>query len=115
MRVVEAVNGKEALEALKRESFDMMLLDIHMPVMDGCETIKAIRASSEAFANIPVIALTADAMSGDRERYLAMGMDGYLSKPIAERDLITEIIRARSLSPEQLIANRQAKKQAEAA
>jgi len=115
MRVVEAVNGKEALAALSSEPFDLVLLDIHMPVMDGTETIRAIRASSETFANIPVIALTADAMSGDRERYLAMGMDGYLSKPIAERDLITEIIRVRALSPDQLKANRMAKKQAEAA
>jgi CheY-like chemotaxis protein len=102
MRVVEATNGKEALEALKREAFDLVLLDIHMPVMDGTETIRQIRASSEAYASVPVIALTADAMSGDKERYLAMGMDGYLSKPIAERDLISEITRVRALSPEQL-------------
>jgi signal transduction histidine kinase/CheY-like chemotaxis protein len=111
MRVVEATNGLEALEALKREHFDLVCLDVHMPVMDGTQTIAAIRASSEAWNNIPVIALTADAMTGDKERYLAMGMDGYLSKPIAERDLITEITRVRSLSPEQLRANREAKAQ----
>jgi CheY-like chemotaxis protein len=86
-----------------------------MPVMDGTETIRQIRASSDAFAHVPVIALTADAMSGDKERYLAMGMDGYLAKPIAERDLISEITRVRALSPEQLIANRQAKDEAKAA
>jgi len=80
-----------------------------MPVMDGTQTIAAIRASNGAYANIPVIALTADAMSGDKERYLGMGMDGYLSKPIAERDLITEITRVRSLSPEQLAENRKLK------
>jgi len=86
-----------------------VLLDVHMPVMDGTETIRRIRSSDQAWSNIPVLALTADAMTGDKERYLAMGMDGYLSKPIAERDLITEITRVRSLSPEQLAENREAK------
>ncbi|MEP7209578.1 MAG: ATP-binding protein [Alphaproteobacteria bacterium] len=103
MRVVEAVNGKEALNALAREPFDLVLMDIHMPIMDGTEAIKAIRASNESWANIPVIALTADAMTGDKERYLRMGMQGYLSKPLAERDLISEITRVRSLSPEQIM------------
>jgi signal transduction histidine kinase/AmiR/NasT family two-component response regulator len=112
MRVVEAVNGREALEALKREPFDLVLLDIHMPVMDGTETIGHIRSSGEACANVPVIALTADAMSGDKERYLALGMDGYLSKPLAERDLISEITRVRDLSPEQLSARREQTKSA---
>ncbi len=97
MRIVEAVNGAEALEALKREAFDIVLLDMHMPVMDGPTAIAHIRASGESWASVPVIALTADAMSGDRERYLAMGMDGYLSKPIAERDLMSEIARLRTL------------------
>jgi signal transduction histidine kinase/ActR/RegA family two-component response regulator len=96
MRVVEAVNGKEALEALDKEEFDIVLLDMHMPVMDGPTTIKHIRSSGKAWDCIAVIALTADAMSGDRERYLAMGMDGYLAKPLAERDLLTEIARVRT-------------------
>jgi signal transduction histidine kinase/AmiR/NasT family two-component response regulator len=106
MRVVEATNGKEALACLNAEAFDVVLLDVHMPVMDGVETIRQIRSSSERWKDIPVIALTADAMSGDKERYLGMGMDGYLSKPLAERDLITEITRVRNLSPEQLAENR---------
>jgi hypothetical protein len=109
MRVVEATNGKEALACLNAEAFDVVLLDVHMPVMDGVETIRQIRASNESWKNIPVIALTADAMSGDKERYLGMGMDGYLSKPLAERDLITEITRVRNLSPEQLDENRSRK------
>jgi signal transduction histidine kinase/ActR/RegA family two-component response regulator len=96
MRIIEAVNGLEAMEALKRETFDLVLLDMHMPVMDGPTTIANIRASEEAWAEIPVIALTADAMSGDRERYLGMGMNGYLSKPLAERDLLSEIARVRN-------------------
>jgi signal transduction histidine kinase/ActR/RegA family two-component response regulator len=95
MRIVEAVNGAEALAALELESFDVVLLDMHMPVMDGPTTIGHIRNSGQDWAGIPVIALTADAMSGDRERYLAMGMTGYLSKPLAERDLLSEIARVR--------------------
>ena len=95
MGIVEAVNGAEALAALERESFDVVLLDMHMPVMDGPTTITHIRESGQDWAGIPVIALTADAMSGDRERYLALGMTGYLSKPLAERDLLTEIARVR--------------------
>jgi signal transduction histidine kinase/CheY-like chemotaxis protein len=101
MRIIEAVNGAEALEALKRETFDVVLLDMHMPVMDGPTTIQNIRASGTAWAQIPVIALTADAMSGDRERYLGMGMTGYLSKPLAERDLLSEIARVRDGAPAQ--------------
>ena len=61
------------------------------------------------WANLPVIALTADAMTGDKERYLSMGMDGYMSKPISERDLIAEIGRVRSLTAEQLLQNRELK------
>jgi len=95
MHIVEAANGAEALEALEREEFDVVLLDMHMPVMDGPTAIAKIRASTKPWASIPVIALTADAMSGDRERYLAMGMNGYLSKPLAERDLLSEIARVR--------------------
>ncbi len=106
MRIVEATNGKEALACLEREQFDLVLLDVHMPVMDGTETIRHIRASDQPWRNVPVVALTADAMTGDRERYLGMGMDGYLSKPIAERDLITEISRLRSISWEELAARR---------
>ncbi len=106
MRIVEATNGKEALAALERETFDIVLLDVHMPVMDGTETIRHIRASRHDWRDVPVIALTADAMTGDRERYLGMGMDGYLSKPIAERDLVAEINRLWSTSREDLAVQR---------
>jgi CheY-like chemotaxis protein len=94
----------EALEALKAETFDLVLLDMHMPVMDGPTAIQHIRSSSEPWAQIPVIALTADAMSGDRERYLAMGMTGYLSKPLAERELLSEIARVTSRRQETPLA-----------
>ena len=89
--VTEAVNGQEALAILSRQPFDIVLLDAHMPVMDGPETIRAIRASAETWRNIPVIALTADAMAGDREKYLAMGMDDYLTKPVDRSDLLTRM------------------------
>ncbi len=104
MRIVEAVNGLEALAALEREAFDIVLLDMHMPVMDGPTAISRIRASGQPWADIPVIALTADAMSGDRERYLGMGMNGYLSKPLSERELLSEISRVRDGRPPQAIA-----------
>jgi len=90
--IVEAENGRVALEKLAAEHFDLVLLDIHMPVMDGQQTIKAIRGSDADWRTIPVIALTANAMSGDRERYLALGMDDYLSKPVDQRELQSKIL-----------------------
>jgi PAS domain S-box-containing protein len=97
--ITEATNGREALEKLAAESFDLVLLDIHMPVMNGCEAIAAIRASSDSWSAIPVIALTADAMQGDREKYLALGMSDYLSKPIDPRELQAKIFAF--LAPEE--------------
>ena len=75
-----------------------MLLDVHMPVMDGAQAIRHIRASHETWSEIPVIALTADAMSGDRERYLAMGMTDYAAKPIDQRELVAKIHRLLGLA-----------------
>jgi CheY-like chemotaxis protein len=89
--IAEAANGKEALEKLASGDFDIVLLDVHMPVMDGCETIKAIRASTEAWSSVPTIALTADAMNGDKERYLTLGMTDYLTKPIDQRELLSKV------------------------
>lgn len=81
--VVVANNGREALEALEREKFDLMLMDVQMPDMDGIEATKLIRKSrSGAFdSSIPIIAMTAHAMKGDREMFLQAGMDDYISKP----------------------------------
>ncbi len=92
--VTEAENGKLALERLREQEFDLVLMDAHMPVMDGPQALKAIRQSGEAWQNIPVIALTADAMREDRERYLAMGMDGHVAKPIDPDDLEQSIVNA---------------------
>lgn len=88
----EAENGRDALDMLAKQTFDMVLLDMHMPVMDGRETIKSIRKSLEAWHHIPVIAMTADAMSGDREKCLDMGIDGYVPKPVDQRELLAEIL-----------------------
>ncbi len=86
--IVEAVNGQDALNKLAAETFDIVLLDIHMPVMDGKEVIRRIRSSEDRWRCIPVIALTADAMLGDREKLIALGMNDYISKPIDQRELI---------------------------
>jgi signal transduction histidine kinase/ActR/RegA family two-component response regulator len=91
--LTEAANGQEALDLLAAQPFDLVLLDVHMPVMDGTKAIAHIRASSETWNDVPVIALTADAMSGDRERLMALGMSGYVSKPIEQGELLTEIGR----------------------
>jgi signal transduction histidine kinase/ActR/RegA family two-component response regulator len=102
-KFTEATNGQEALDRLHDEPFDLVLLDVHMPVMDGKETIRRIRASGEAWRDIPVIALTADAMSGDREKYLALGMSDYVSKPLDQKELaakITSAMRERPLLSE---------------
>ncbi len=90
---VEATNGKDATERLEAEDFDIVLLDVHMPVMDGLQAIRTIRASDKPYKDVPVIALTADAMADDRERYLSLGMSGYTPKPINEGDLVSEILR----------------------
>lgn len=101
-KFVEAVNGQEALDRLREEPFDIVLLDVHMPVMDGKEAIKRMRAAPEAWSKLPVIALTADAMSGDRERYLALGMTDYVSKPLDQRELTSKI--AAAMGERELIA-----------
>jgi two-component system sensor histidine kinase/response regulator len=87
--IVTVENGQDALAALEGQDFDLLLLDLQMPVMDGMQTIRAIRCSEETSGgrHLPVVALTAHAMRGDRERCIAAGMDGYLSKPINKDDL----------------------------
>jgi two-component system sensor histidine kinase/response regulator len=97
-RVVVAGNGREALAALEKECFDLVLMDVQMPEMDGLAATVAIREKEIGTGmRLPVVALTAHAMKGDRERCLAAGMDEYLSKPIRppELDAILESYLAR--------------------
>ncbi len=90
--VTLARNGKEALETLERATFDLILMDVQMPEMDGLQATRILRDREKTTAgHIPVIAMTALAMSGDHERCLEAGMDGYLSKPINSQELFEMI------------------------
>jgi two-component system, sensor histidine kinase and response regulator len=101
--VIVAHNGTDALAALDRQRFDLVLMDLQMPEMDGFEATAAIREREKGGGfHIPVIALTAHAMKGDREKCLAAGMDGYLTKPIRTHeldDILEECVSRRSASP----------------
>ncbi len=91
IQVVEAENGQQALDCLEKQRFDLVLLDVHMPVMDGVETLERVRGSAEPWSRVPIIALTADAMASNRQKLIALGMNGYISKPIDRQSLIAEI------------------------
>jgi PAS domain S-box-containing protein len=96
--VTVASNGREVLRLLGEYDFELVLMDIQMPVMDGMEATRAIRASAEfgAKSKIPIIAMTAFSMAGDREKFLAVGMDDYISKPVDIADLKNLIARVMS-------------------
>ena len=85
--VDEVRHGKEALEALQSQQYDLVFMDVQMPVMNGLEATKAIRLFEGERRHTPLIAMTAYAMKGDRERCLAVGMDDYVSKPVRETEL----------------------------
>ena len=91
--VVMVTDGRQAVDALEREHFDLVLMDVHMPSMGGLEATAAIRKRERETPAAPVriIAMTASAMKGDRERCLAAGMDGYVSKPIRDKELFETI------------------------
>lgn len=80
-------NGKEAIEALRNISYDLVLMDCQMPELDGYEATRQIRAMNEKFSSIAIVAMTANAMKGDREKCLEAGMNDYVTKPIAISDL----------------------------
>jgi CheY-like chemotaxis protein len=102
--VTVANNGREALEHVQRSTFDLVLMDCQMPELDGFGATAAIRAweASVGRARIPIIAMTANAMAGDREACLAAGMDDYVSKPV--RKLALESMLAKWRPKESVVA-----------
>ncbi len=91
---VMASSGAEALDHLRRETFDVVLMDIHMPGMDGLEVVRHLRSMAGPGRDTPVIALSAYVLSRKREEYLALGFNDFLTMPILMFDLITSIQRA---------------------
>ena len=90
---VVANNGQEALDILERETFDAVLMDIQMPELDGLEATRILRQREKGENHLTVIALTAHALAGDRERFLSLGMDDYLAKPVALESLYSVLER----------------------
>jgi two-component system, sensor histidine kinase and response regulator len=104
-QVTVANNGREALELLKQQPFDCILMDVQMPEMDGYEATTAIRREEITTGkHIPIIAMTAYAMKGDRERCLAVGMDRYISKPVRAKELFESIEGIPTASSESITA-----------
>ena len=96
---VMANSGEEALERLATEAFDIMLIDIHMPVMTGIDVVRFLRASGGSQSNIPVVALTADVYSRRPAEYLALGFNDFVSKPILVSTLMETIKRCIHTQP----------------
>jgi CheY-like chemotaxis protein/signal transduction histidine kinase len=94
IEAIEAEGGSDALEWLKAEAFDLVLLDMNMPDMDGEATFREIRNMDAEWSDIPVVALTADAVTYQREHYIGLGLNGYVTKPVDKRLLWAEILTA---------------------
>jgi two-component system cell cycle response regulator DivK len=90
--IVSYENGQEALDGIAQDRPDLVLLDISLPKMDGNEVLRRIRAD-DAMRGLPVIALTAHAMAGDREKYLESGFDEYVTKPILDENVLISTIQ----------------------
>lgn len=88
--MLEAVDGLSGLDIAFKENPALILIDINLPDIDGVEVTKRIKANEDLY-HVPVIALTANAMYGDKERFLEAGCDGYLAKPISKRELLDTI------------------------
>jgi two-component system cell cycle response regulator DivK len=91
-RTLEATTGRRAVELALEHGPDLVLMDIQLPDIDGIEALRRLRAD-ESTASIPVLAFTAQAMAGDRERFLASGFDGYVSKPVNIAELVGTVKR----------------------
>jgi len=100
-QVVSAADGAKALELFAQETFDVVLMDMQMPSMDGLETATQIRALPKG-AHVPIIAVTANALPGDREHYLSQGINDYLAKPLDAKELHALLLRWQPFSPETL-------------
>lgn len=97
--ILEYETGVEAVAGLRQDTPDLVLLDISLPEMDGTQVLAWIRRQPD-LKDLPVIALTAHAMAGDREKYLAVGFNDYVTKPIVDEDVLLEAIqRCLSLTP----------------
>ncbi len=91
-RITVADNGAKAVEWVKERPFDLILMDVQMPEMDGLEATRTIRSfEADVGGHMPIVAMTAQAMKGDRERCLEAGMDGYLMKPVRSKDLFQTV------------------------
>lgn len=88
--MIEAVNGLDGVTAASRELPNLILMDINLPDIDGLEAAARIKAQPN-LAHIPIIALTANAMHGDRERFINAGCDGYLAKPVTKNELLNTV------------------------
>jgi two-component system, cell cycle response regulator DivK len=91
-RTLEAATGEQGVERAVDHRPDLVLMDVQLPGIDGVEALRRLRGD-ERTASVPVLALTAQAMDGDRERFLAAGFDGYLSKPVDIADLVSTVNR----------------------
>ncbi len=100
-QVAIAETGADALAAVEGQAFALILMDVHMPVMDGVEATKRIRAMAGPRADTPIIALTANAMAGARDQYIALGMDDYLSKPF-KRDQLLDAVSLWARPPDEV-------------
>ena len=99
-----AANGIEAIQAVERQPYDVILMDVQMPEMDGLEATRQICARWPRDERPHIIAMTANAMQGDRELCLAAGMDDYLSKPIRVNELVQALARCQPLAQGQATA-----------
>src|SRR5215510_3339739 len=88
--IVEATHGQEALDLIAQDPPDLMFLDLKLPILDGWETARRIRAMDGPVRFLPIIALTAQAMVGDEEKALAAGCDDYIAKPIVDSSIVKE-------------------------